>query len=99
MFLVINLLQGIAVVLRIAVNLSIWLIIIRAILSWFIHYPDHPVTQFIYRSTDIILEPIRRRLPTRAGLDFSPLIAILALVLINLVVIQSLFDLAGKLAK
>jgi len=97
MFILANFLNGIAVVLRIAINLCIWLIIIRAILSWFIHYPNHPLTQFVFRSTDIILEPIRRRLPISTGLDFSPLVAILGLVFINIFVVQSLFNLAAKI--
>jgi YggT family protein len=35
----------------------------------------HPLTQFLFRSTDRVLFPMRRWVPTVAGLDISPLVA------------------------
>jgi len=37
------------------------------------------LTAFLYQATEPILAPIRRVLPPAAGLDFSPMIAILVL--------------------
>jgi YggT family protein len=59
-------------------QLFIFVIIIRAILSWF---PTSrtlaPVTTALNEATDPILRPIQRRLPSFGGFDLSPLIAIL----------------------
>jgi uncharacterized protein YggT (Ycf19 family) len=60
-------------------DIIVLLIFIRAVLSWIpsSKVQFHPVTLFIVRIVDPILEPIRRLLPTRRyGVDISPLIAI-----------------------
>ena len=43
-----------------------WLILIRAIISWVNPDPLNSVVQFLYRVTEPVLEPIRRRLPVMA---------------------------------
>jgi YggT family protein len=63
------------------------LLIIRVVLSWIpnVNY-YHPVVQFIYRATSLILDPIRRVVPPAGGLDLSPLVAILLLQVVRQVV-------------
>ena len=53
-----------------------WIIIIRALLSWVNPDPWNPIVRFLYQVTEPVLRPIRRRLPYTA-IDFSPLIVIL----------------------
>lgn len=56
------------------------ILVIRVLFSWIRVDMYHPVAQWIYRLTEPLLEPIRRLLPTnQIGLDFSPLILLLAL--------------------
>ena len=53
-----------------------WLVIIRAVLSWFV--PPHSGNQLVVllrQITDPILAPISRVLPNPGGVDLSPLIA------------------------
>ncbi len=59
------------------------LLIIRVVLSWIpnVNY-YHPVIHFIFRVTSHILDPIRRVVPPVAGLDLSPLVAIVLLQLL-----------------
>lgn len=72
--------------LNILVNILIFAIIGRAILSWFIRDPAHPLMRILIDVTEPILEPIRRRLPQSWMIDLSPMIAILIInVLWNLV--------------
>ena len=66
---------------NIAVELYILAIIIVVILSWFNISPANPIVQILRRVTDPLLGFIRRYIPPIAGLDISPIIAIL---LINL---------------
>lgn len=65
--------------LSMAITVMIWLIIIRAFLSFFPHNPRQYVFRFIYDITSPILNPIQKLVPTLAGLDFSPVFAILIL--------------------
>jgi YggT family protein len=66
-----------------------WLIIIRAILSWFVApHSDNPLVQMLRRLTDPILEPIARLVPSAGGFDVSPLVAYFALYLLQSVVVR-----------
>lgn len=64
-------------------NLLCWAVIIlvfvRAALSWISPYPTNDFSRLVYRVTDPILMPIRRRLPPVSGLDLSPLVVLMAL--------------------
>jgi YggT family protein len=62
-----------------------WLVIIAAVISWVNPDPRNPIVQFLYRSTEPILRPFRRlRPPARTGgIDFSPLLVILAIIFIR----------------
>ncbi len=98
MFIASNLLSALATVLDIALTAYMWIIIIRAIISWVNPDPWNPIVQFLYRATDPVLRQIQRMLPTRGwGIDFSPLIAILAIIFIQKFLVASLSDLAWRL--
>lgn len=63
-------------------NIFIYLIIIRALVSWFSPNPYNPLFQLLLRLTEPILRPIRNlvgRVLHMGGVDFSPIIAILLL--------------------
>jgi YggT family protein len=54
--------------------------------------------QFLYRATEPVLEPIRRRLPSSGfGIDFSPLIVIFAIYFLQIFLVGSLRDIAFRL--
>ena len=66
-----------------------WLIIIRALLSWFVSpHSRHPLVVLLQRITDPILRPISQLVPITGGFDLSPLIAIVILELLQRVVLQ-----------
>ena len=90
--------RAIAGLLNLLIILYIWIIIARAILSWITPYPYHPLVRLIYRLTEPILRPIRRRLPViYGGIDLSPLIVILALFILRSLLVDSLYSLARSL--
>lgn len=72
-----------------------WAIIIRCFLSWIPHSPNNPLINIIYEITEPILKPFRFiRLGGAAGMiDFSPIFAILALMLIPQYILLPLFKL------
>jgi YggT family protein len=58
------------------------LVIMQVVLSYFMS-PFHPVRQFIDRIVEPLLRPIRRLLPQTGMIDFSPLVLIILLQVIN----------------
>ncbi|HEY52948.1 MAG TPA: YggT family protein [Caldilineae bacterium] len=68
-------------------------ILARVLLSWTKIDPYHPAARLLVQVTEPILAPIRRFLPTTAGLDFSPVIAIVALGLIRRLLVSILLNL------
>jgi YggT family protein len=75
-----------------------WIIIARAVLSWVNPDPFNPIVRFLYRVTEPVLRPIRRRLPTmQMGLDLSPMVVILAIYFLQTFLVESLRDLAYSL--
>lgn len=68
-------------------NFYMWIVVVRVVASWFHVNPYNPLVQFLHRITEPALGPIRRRLPRAlwtAGLDFSPLILILLILIVRL---------------
>ncbi len=68
-----------------------WLIIIRCVLSFIRHDPYQPLIRFVYEVTEPIMAPFRRLIPASSGIDFSPIIAVLAITLVQKLVIQLLW--------
>jgi YggT family protein len=94
MFVVSNVLIGVATVLDYALWFYMWIIIARALISWVNPDPWNPIVQFLDRATEPVLSPIRRWLGWRIGVDLSPLVAIVAIMFVQIAVVQSLKDLA-----
>ncbi|NLG19535.1 MAG: YggT family protein [Fibrobacter sp.] len=69
------------------------IVLARVILSWVHPDPSHPVVEWIHRLTEPLLDPIRRLLPSeKIGLDFSPLILLLLLELLERFLLRSLYS-------
>lgn len=62
---------------RTIAQLFIYVVIASSLLSFFLP-PYHPVREALDRIVDPFLTPIRRVVPAAGGLDFSPLILIIA---------------------
>jgi YggT family protein len=73
-------------------NAVYYLLMARILLSWIPHDKSHPVIDFLFKATDPILEPFRRLIPTGSmGIDFSPILAFMALGFIKRILLQILF--------
>jgi YggT family protein len=55
------------------------LIIVAVILSWFGPRARHPIVPLIYQLTEPVLRPFRKLIPPIAGIDLSPLFALIAI--------------------
>jgi YggT family protein len=96
-FILANLLWALAQLLGIVLQIYMWVIIARAIISWVSPDPYNPIVQFLYRITEPVLQPVRRALPLTWGIDFSPLVVILAIIFLDQFLVASLRDLAWRL--
>jgi YggT family protein len=98
MIILANFLAAVAKVAHIALTLYMWIIIGRAVISWVNPDPYNAIVRFLTAVTEPALYPIRRRLPRLGGIDFSPIVVILAIIFIQSFLIQSLADLAYSLS-
>lgn len=97
MFVFANLLDAVAQILDIGLTIYFWILIVRALISWVNPDPYNPIVRFLYQVTEPVLGRIRRVLPIMGGLDFSPIIAILAIIFIKRFLVATLIDIAFKL--
>ena len=98
MFVMSNLLAAVAEVLRWVLNIFMYIVIARAILSWVSPDPYNPIVRFINKVTEPVLYQIRKRIPVNfGGIDFSPIIVFLAIIFLQRFVVHSLYGLAQTL--
>ena len=93
-----TLFTAIANILNIIVTVYTWIIIAAALISWVRPDPSSPVVQLLYRLTEPVYSFIRRYIKTEFnGIDFAPLIVLLALQFLNQFLIRLLFGFAASL--
>ena len=93
-----NIVIGIARVLEIVLEIYMWVIIIRALISWVNPDPYNPIVQILTRVTEPALRPIRKLVPPhKIGVDLSPLIAILIIIFLQYALIKNLYRIANAL--
>lgn len=96
MFILGELFSALAMLVNGICQILYWLLFARIIISWLPVDPYHSIVQFLHQVTEPLLAPLRR-LPLRVGmLDLSPLVAFLALSLINRVLVRILLTLAFR---
>lgn len=97
MFVLSNFLSATARVLDILLWLYMWIVIIRALISWVNPDPYNPIVRFLYQATEPVLYRVRRYLPYTGGIDFSPLIVILIIIFLQTFLVNTLQELAFRL--
>jgi YggT family protein len=73
--------------LKIAFDVFFYAILIQVVLSWV--NPHSPISDVLNSLTRPILAPIQRFLPVASGIDFSPIVALIFLQMINVSVIRT----------
>ena len=96
MFILGNLIKSLATIIDVVLTMAYWLVLIRALISWVSPDPFNPIVQFLYRTTDPILNPIRRLLPPMA-IDISPIIAFLAIVFLRSFLVATLMEISYRM--
>jgi YggT family protein len=93
-FLISNFISASAYIIDIVLNIYMWLIIIRALLSWVNPDPHNPIVQILYRLTEPVLMPIRFRLPDFGGLDLSTMVVLIGIIFLRRFLVPSLYEFA-----
>lgn len=98
MFVLGNFILALAEIINMGLNLYMGIIVVRALVSWVNPDPYNPIVLFLYRATEPVMAPIRRRLPFSGfGIDISPIIVIAAILFLQRFLLQSLIELAYRL--
>ena len=80
-----------------AIDIYIFVVIARAIISWVNPDPYNAIVRALYRLTEPVLHPIRRVLfrnigsIRNIGIDFSPFVAIMLLYIFKRILLRILF--------
>jgi YggT family protein len=96
-----NLLAALARILHIILWIYMWIIIIRAIVSW-VNVPSlYPLVVILHRLTEPALRPLRRFIPPHrfGGIDITPMIAILIIIFVDSFIVKSLALYAQQLLR
>jgi YggT family protein len=86
-------------IILLVLQVYIWILIAAAVLSWLIAFNVvntrnqvvHMVADFLYRVTEPLLRPIRNMLPNLGGIDVSPVILILIILLLENVIVRYIY--------
>jgi YggT family protein len=80
------------------IQLYMFIIMFAVVISWVHADPYNPIVRFVRQVTDPLIAPIRRRLwrmSARLGLDFSPMIAMAILLVVQIVIRRLKYAAAG----
>lgn len=86
-------------IILIVLDLYIWLLIASAVLSWLVAFNVvntrnqfvDMVGNFLYRITEPVLRPIRSIMPNLGGIDVSPVILILLIILLKNIIVRYVY--------
>ena len=94
-----NTLCAVALVLGSLLSLYFWIVIIAALLTWVRPDPYNPIVRALRTMTEPVFFRVRKLLPFTysSGMDFSPVVVLLAIELFNRIVITSLAQYAMTL--
>ncbi len=96
MFVMQNFMVAVAGLVDFLLTAYMWMIIGRAIISWVNADQYNPIVRFLYEVTEPLLSRIRKLLPisSMGGMDFSPMILILAIIFLQNFLVPTLRQLA-----
>ena len=91
--------NSLAALINTIIQIYIWLLIASAILSWLVSFNVvntrnrfvYMLGDFLYRVTEPALRPLRRVIPNLGGIDITPVILILILVLARNLLFEYVF--------
>ena len=91
--------RSILYIILLVLDIYIWLLIAAAVLSWLIAFNVvntrnqfvAMVVDFLYRITEPVLRPLRSILPNLGGIDISPVVLILLIILLKDIIVRYIY--------
>ena len=81
---------------ELVINIFLFAVLIQVILSWINPGTYNPASALLYSLTDPIMRPARKILPPISGLDLSPMLVMIALILLKMLLMPPLKLLTGS---
>jgi YggT family protein len=99
MFVFANLLGAIAVIIHYVLNIYMWLIVARAVISWVSPDPYNPIVNFLYQATEPVLYRVRRYIPfwRMGALDITPIIVFIIIIFLDNFLVGTLQEIAFRM--
>jgi YggT family protein len=95
MFILSNFMHSLATIIDIVLNLYMWILIARVILSWVNPDPYNPIVRFLYNITEPLMYRVQRILPLQfGGIDLTPMAIIIAIIFLRSFLVSTLHQLA-----
>jgi YggT family protein len=84
-----------AYIINLLLGIYLWIVILRAVLSWVQPNPYNPIVRFICGLVDPVTYRISRIVPTRIGMvDLAPMILIVIILLLRTFLVRALATVA-----
>ena len=91
--------RSVLYIILLILDLYVWLLIAAAVLSWLIAFNVvntrnqlvGMVADFLYRITEPVLRPLRSVIPSLGGIDISPVVLILLIILLKDIIVRYVF--------
>ena len=94
MILISNIIMAVSVIAKTLLDVYFWIVIVATIVSWVRPDPYNSIVRWLSVLTEPVFYQVRKLLPfcyTR-GIDFSPLVVLIAIQLIQMVVLKTLIE-------
>ncbi|MBQ9536801.1 MAG: YggT family protein [Desulfovibrionaceae bacterium] len=100
MYLLANIIEAVCMVLQTVLDLYFYVVIIACVMTWFHPDPYNTIVRTIKALTEPVFYFVRKYLPFTYtnGLDFSPIVVLIAIKLVNMVIVKTLFQFAANLS-
>ncbi len=89
---------GLGKLLYFFLGMMFWITIVRVLMSWISPDPRSPIVPLLVQVTDLVMRPFQRVIPPLGGLDISPIFALLALQLAQILLVRPLMNIGMSLA-
>jgi YggT family protein len=89
------LLLAIPEMISLIINIFLFAILIQVIISWINPGSYNPAISLIHNLTEPLLAPVRSRMPEMGGLDLSPMVVMIGLVILEMLLIPPIRQLIG----
>jgi YggT family protein len=91
--------RSILYIILLILDIYIWLLIASAVLSWLVAFNVvntrnqvvAMIGDFLFRITEPVLRPIRNFLPSLGGIDVSPVVLILIIILLKDIIVRYIY--------